>query len=523
MPADLHKPNEIRMTIHERLQHLIRLARLRFLVYSALFHTGWCFIDRRTDRWTDPQSLLQNLHRELQDVQKWNLGSGMLTVLKWVGLFRGGMQWLFSNRCLTSTVFSNSGALFRKGRLPGEGRCVVTRGARLETVEVIPMDMRPGTSTLTAGSDHCPVKKTIRFPGRWMMDAHTTKQEHRKSDVGEVRLSVLALTWFVLTHLGTVVLCVPFFSWQAALLAYGLHVVFGISITLGAHRYFSHSTFQAPRWLERLLAFGYTLSFDRCGEGLLSWVAGHKLHHAHTDRRLDPHSPEHGYWHAYCGHYIFRRRDLYEFPRYRELCREWTEDPLLVWLNKTSTIVLLQGVLIMVLFALGGMVGPAEGFDFWMATSFVVWCVFVRYCLTQFLHSMVDTAGHGMWPFHRLPDAYGVNNRSKNNLAFWLLLGGNETWHNLHHAFPRAANNGERWYRWDLDSVIMKLLEKAGIISQLQWLTEEEMEHRRERAHDKGSDLGFGKLPNCADKGTIRDQRKSTQTGEFSIQGEEKA
>jgi fatty-acid desaturase len=54
-------------------------------------------------------------------------------------------------------------------------------------------------------------------------------------------------------------------------------------------------------------------------------------------------------------------------------------------------------------------------------------------------------------------------------------------WHNVHHAFPRAANNGGRWYRWDFDSLIMKVLESTRIINGCKWLTEDDLARRRRR------------------------------------------
>lgn len=52
-----------------------------------------------------------------------------------------------------------------------------------------------------------------------------------------------------------------------------MHLLFGWSITLGVHRYFSHHSFVAPNWLHTLLAVAYTLSFERCGQGVPSWAA----------------------------------------------------------------------------------------------------------------------------------------------------------------------------------------------------------------------------------------------------------
>ena len=271
-----------------------------------------------------------------------------------------------------------------------------------------------------------------------------------------------------------------YFSWPALMFAGVMHFFSGGGITLGAHRYFSHATFKAPLWFENYLAFIYTMSFDRCGQGIISWVAAHKFHHAHSDQPLDPHSPTKGFWHSFCGHHLWRREDLFNYETYKQLCPELTSRPWLVWFNKPSTIWGIQICLALTAWTMGGLLfGTVKPFDTWMANSFLVWGIFVRWCFTQTLHGLVDTINHGFGSFHKLPDTYGTRCRSKNNLALWLPVLGNETWHNLHHAFPRAANNGAKWFRWDADSVFMLCLERLGIVTGCGWLSEEDLERRQ--------------------------------------------
>jgi stearoyl-CoA desaturase (delta-9 desaturase) len=297
----------------------------------------------------------------------------------------------------------------------------------------------------------------------------------------QTRLSYPSLAWYVVAHVVALTLGYSFASKPAVGFAIGSHFILGCAITLGAHRYFSHQTFVAPRWLQFWMALAYTLSFDRCGQGLISWAAAHKFHHAHSDRDLDPHSPAHGFWHSFCGHHLRRCRNFYDFEKYSRYCPELVNDPMLVWFDRPRNIWGLQAVFAAALFVMGGLLWGAGGFDWWMATSFLVWGIFVRYCITQTLHSLLDTLNHGTPPMHKLPDTYGTNTRSKNNFLLWPFHIGNEMWHNVHHAFPRAANNGGRWYRWDFDSLIMKVLESTRIINGCKWLTEDDLARRRRR------------------------------------------
>ena len=257
---------------------------------------------------------------------------------------------------------------------------------------------------------------------------------------------------------------------------------------MGAHRYFSHAAFKAPRWFENYLAFSYTLSFDRCGQGIISWVAAHKFHHAHSDQELDPHSPNEGFWHSFCGHQLWRREDLFHYETYKHLCPELTCRPWLVWFDRPSTIWGIQAAFALIIWTAGGFCFGTQGsFNQEMAASFLVWGLFVRWSFTQTLHGLVDTINHGFGFYRNLPDTYGTRCLSKNNLTLWLPHLGNETWHNMHHAFPRAANNGTKWFRWDADSLVMYVMERIGLISGCQWLSEEELERRQSHAAARAS------------------------------------
>ncbi|MFO1006665.1 MAG: fatty acid desaturase [Planctomycetaceae bacterium] len=295
-----------------------------------------------------------------------------------------------------------------------------------------------------------------------------------------------AVLWTTTAYGVTLLFAVRYASWPAVLFAVFMHIISGSGITLGAHRYFSHATFRAPAWFEFYLATIYTLSFDRCGQGLISWAAAHKFHHAHSDQALDPHSPDEGFWHSFCGHHLWRRQDLFDFETYKKLCPELTARPWLVWFDRPSTVYGVQIAFALLVYALGGwLFRGQEAFSTEMATSFLVWGIFVRWTFTQTLHGLVDTINHGAGVFRYLPDTYGTRCRSKNNLLLWIPQFGNETWHNIHHAFPRAANNGMNWYRWDFDSLFMYLTEKVGFLSGCQWISEKDLARRAHHAARK--------------------------------------
>lgn len=85
--------------------------------------------------------------------------------------------------------------------------------------------------------------------------------------------------------------------WALIFLQIFRHATLGM--TLGYHRYFSHSAFKAKRWFEFFLSY----SCAAANQGGMSWwAANHRHHHNHCDTGEDPHSPvSHSILYAYIG------------------------------------------------------------------------------------------------------------------------------------------------------------------------------------------------------------------------------
>ncbi|KAF2616101.1 hypothetical protein F2Q70_00010042, partial [Brassica cretica] len=89
-------------------------------------------------------------------------------------------------------------------------------------------------------------------------------------------------------------LLAPFhLSWSAFRVFLWIVAINGICITLCYHRNLSHRSFDLPKWLEYLLAYGGLLAFQ--GD-TIEWVSNHRYHHKHCDTQRDPHSPTQGFW-----------------------------------------------------------------------------------------------------------------------------------------------------------------------------------------------------------------------------------
>ena len=89
--------------------------------------------------------------------------------------------------------------------------------------------------------------------------------------------------------------------------------------------------------------------------------------------------------------------------------------------------------------------------------SWLVWGFFVRTARIYNATHFVNSATH-KWGYRNYPTRDDSTNR------WWVaILSFGEGWHNNHHAFPRSARNGLRWWEFDFTYVMIKLLSFASL------------------------------------------------------------
>ena len=254
----------------------------------------------------------------------------------------------------------------------------------------------------------------------------------------------------------------------------GLYLLYGMGVTVGFHRLLTHRAFQTHKPLE--YGFAVLGSMGLQG-GVLDWVADHRKHHAHTDQEGDPHSPHVGHgeglsglWHAHTG-WLFETHGQADWKKY---ARELYEDRGMKKINRMFPALALASLLVPT--ALGFVL---HGFTVEGALRGLIWGGLVR---AFFLH-------HITWSINSVCHYFGrrrfdVEDHSTN--VAWLALPSlGEAWHHNHHAFPRSANHGLRWWEVDVSGLIIGGLQRLGLAWNVVRISPERQQAKASQAREE--------------------------------------
>ena len=250
-----------------------------------------------------------------------------------------------------------------------------------------------------------------------------------------MKLEWPTIGFFTIVHILSIV-ALQQFSWGAFFVWFFLSWLTGcLGLTLGYHRLLSHRAFEVPKWLERVFATCGALSAEY---GPIEWVGLHRQHHKWSDKGLDPHNINRGFWWAHIGWMLFRVPGEKRVKRYAGDLRA---DPYYRWLD--NNFLALQIPLGVLLYSLGG----------W---HWVLWGIPLRITAVYHLTWCINSVCHvwGSQPYKDIDEA-------RNNPVLGIIAFG-EGWHNNHHAFPYSAKQGLQG-QFDLTWYVILLLKKMGL------------------------------------------------------------
>jgi stearoyl-CoA desaturase (delta-9 desaturase) len=235
------------------------------------------------------------------------------------------------------------------------------------------------------------------------------------------------------------------------------YVFSGLGITVGFHRLFTHDSFKA----KPVVTFAFAVLGCTAIQGtILDWCGRHTVHHQKSDKEGDPHSPWKfgtgsldllkGYLHAHCL-WIFRE----PAPEENGCIKRLKSDPVVMFVHKTTWLWILLGLTVPTVL---GYVYSGTAYGAWLG---FIWGGLVRVFIVQ----------HVTWSVNSYCHVFGTRqfdtpDQSRNSLIFGLLAFG-EGWHNNHHRQPNSCLHGFKTPWLDLSYWVIRVLEKAGLVTKL--------------------------------------------------------
>ena len=250
-------------------------------------------------------------------------------------------------------------------------------------------------------------------------------------------------------------------SWIDVAIALVMYLVSGLGVTLGFHRYLTHGSFKAKRWLRVTLAVAGSLAIEGSPT---QWVADHRRHHQFSDLEGDPHSP----WRYGATLRGLTKGMLYAHVGWlfhRELSNRQRFAPDLVADKYIRRVDALFPLLVTLSAVTPAIAGGLLSWSWQGALTAFFWGGLVRIALLHHVTWSINSVCHvvGERPFEVREGDKATN--------FWPLaiLSMGESWHNLHHADPTCARHGALRGQVDSSARLIWVFEKFGWVSNVRW------------------------------------------------------
>jgi stearoyl-CoA desaturase (delta-9 desaturase) len=306
---------------------------------------------------------------------------------------------------------------------------------------------------------------------------------------------------FVFVPMIALIAAIPFawgwgLNWHDIVIGAVFYWTSGLGITVGYHRYFTHSSFKAKTGLRVALAVAGSLALEG---PVVTWVADHRRHHKYSDKEGDPHSP----W-----KYGDDAKALAKGLLWAHIM--WLFDP-----NQTNQPKFAPDLLAdknirrvdklfpaLVFFTL---VAPAVAGGFWTSTGVFSWHLAIE---AFFWASLVRVTllHHVTWSTNSICHTWGNTDwqsRDRSVNVAWLAIASfGESWHNLHHADPTCARHGALKGQIDQSARVIQWFEKLGWAHDVRWPDEARLYAKR--AGDADTTRSFSTMTKRNEKAVKR-------------------
>ena len=215
------------------------------------------------------------------------------------------------------------------------------------------------------------------------------------------------------------------------------------------HRYSAHSLFTMTPVVEKIFFWGCFLTQGSSYISANTYGIMHRLHHANTDTKEDPHSPKNSknlftmMWQTRNNYFNIHSGKTFVEPKFRKGLPEWKS------FEKITHHLLVRIIWIAIYAAI----------YFFFASS---WWLFLFLPFTILMGSFQGATVN--WWAHRVGYVnFKMANTSKNILPLDLIFWG-EAYHNNHHHNPSKPNNASKWFEFDMGYFAMRIMSKLRLI-----------------------------------------------------------
>ena len=267
---------------------------------------------------------------------------------------------------------------------------------------------------------------------------------------------------FIALHLAVIAVFWVGWSWPAIIVAVVLYLLRMFAITGFYHRYFSHRSFQCPRWVSTL---GALVGATAAQRGPLWWAAHHRHHHRHSDQEHDTHSPvKQHVLYSHIGWILSPKN----FATDKQMVKDLAQRIELRLLDRFDWVMPL--VLAACCWLLGWWLqyaGLATG-----PWQMLIWGFVISTLCCHHATFTINSLAH-LWGSR----PYQTSDDSRNNALLALITLG-EGWHNNHHRYAASTRQGFRWFEIDITWWCLIVMSWFGMVSKMKPVPEKIMQER---------------------------------------------
>lgn len=209
-------------------------------------------------------------------------------------------------------------------------------------------------------------------------------------------------------------------SWKTLLFSIILWIVSGLGITAGAHRLWSHRSYNS-NWYYRLILMIFN-SIANQGS-IYHWCRDHRVHHKYSETNADPHNAKRGFFYSHIG-WLMIKKNNNVIEAGKKLDFSDLKDDNIVMFQKNFD----PYFSLFMCFLFPAYISKYFLKDDFWSSLLVAGCL--RYCIVLHFTWLVNSAAH---LYGNRPYDPGLN-PSENPIVSIASLG--EGWHNWHHKYP---------------------------------------------------------------------------------------